>query len=185
MLNLRLESERLLFRPIRLTDTEQVHALNLIEEVNRYNTLVVPNSVEETEHMIGKWVNQGFDQPGHSFVFCIQDKQHHHFIGLFGVIRGKPAYRSAELWYKLHPSYWNNGYATEAVKQMLHLCFMDLKLHRVEAGCSVENTASSKVLTKCGFQLEGRTRKKLPVRGQWHDGFEYSILEEDYNTVIT
>lgn len=58
--------------------------------------------------------------------------------------------------------------------------FNDLKLHRIEAGCAVENIASSKVLEKVGMTKEGMKRKKLPIRGEWKDNYLYAILEEDF-----
>ena len=72
------------------------------------------------------------------------------------------------------------GYATEAVKRLLGFAFHDLKLHRVEAGCDVDNLASARVLEKAGLQREGRKRKVLPIRGDWKDNFIYGILEEDF-----
>ena len=65
--------------------------------------------------------------------------------------------------------------------RLLDFGFNDLKLHRIEAGCAVENIASIKTLEKAGFTKEGMKRKKLPIRGEWKDNFFYGILEEDYN----
>jgi len=50
----------------------------------------------------------------------------------------------------------------------------------VEAGCAVDNLASVKVLEKSGFTREGRSRKLLPIRGEWADNYFYSILEEEF-----
>jgi len=71
------------------------------------------------------------------------------------------------------------GLATEAVKTLLLYAFDQLKLHRVEAGCAVDNKGSVRVLEKSGMQLEGRKRKVLPIRGTWSDNFMYAILAED------
>jgi len=57
----------------------------------------------------------------------------------------------------------------------------ELQLHRIEAGCSVDNIASSKVLEKVGMTREGMKRKKLPIRGEWKDNYFYAILEDDFN----
>jgi len=54
-----------------------------------------------------------------------------------------------------------------------------LQLHRIEAGCAVENIGSIKVLEKVGMTREGRGRKVLPLKSVWSDNFEYSILETD------
>ena len=104
------------------------------------------------------------------------------FIGLIGINMGKTNYKHAEIWYKIHPAQWRKGYATEAVKVVLHFCFTMLNLHRITAGCATENTASVKVLEKSGFIREGHHKKVLPIRGQWVDNFEYAILEEDFFT---
>lgn len=54
-----------------------------------------------------------------------------------------------------------------------------LKLHRIQAGCAVENTGSIKVLEKAGMIREGRRRQVLPLKSGWSDNFEYAILETD------
>lgn len=48
----------------------------------------------------------------------------------------------AELGWVLHPDYAGHGYATEAVRELLRLCFDELGLRRVNAGCFAANTAS-------------------------------------------
>ena len=71
------------------------------------------------------------------------------------------------------------GYATEALKEILRFGFDQLNLHRIEAGCAVENVASIKVLEKAGMQREGRKRQVLPLKSGWSDNFEYAILAAD------
>lgn len=116
------------------------------------------------------------------YIFCIENNEEE-FIGLIAIIIGKPGYRSAEIWYKLQSKFWNQGYATEVVKRIVHFGFAELKLHRVEAGCAFNNIASIKVLEKAGLLREGLKRKALPIRGAWVDNYMYAILEEDYNIV--
>jgi hypothetical protein len=52
-------------------------------------------------------------------------------------------------------------------------------LHRIKAGCAVENIASIKVLEKVGMIREGRGRQLLPLKSSWSDNFQYAILETD------
>jgi RimJ/RimL family protein N-acetyltransferase len=55
------------------------------------------------------------------------------------------------------------GYGTE-VNRVLDFGFNDLNLHRIKAGCAVENIASIKVLEKVGMIREGRGRQLLPLK---------------------
>lgn len=64
--------------------------------------------------------------------------------------------------------------------KVLDFGFGVLKLHRIEAGCAVDNIASIKVLEKAGMTKEGMKRKKLPIRGKWKDNYFFAILEEDF-----
>jgi len=89
-----------------------------------------------------------------------------------------------EAMHQLHSipaDFWNKGYATEAVKAILRFGFHDLKLHRIDAGCAIENLGSIKVLEKVGMKREGHRRKILPLKKGWSDNYEYAILEEEYN----
>ena len=67
----------------------------------------------------------------------------------------------------------------ESLKAIISFGFETLKLHRIEAGCAVDNIGSFKVLEKAGMIREGRLRQVLPLKTGWSDNFEYSILETD------
>lgn len=126
-----------------------------------------------------EWIEIQKQQPPNRYTFKIECNNQ--FIGLIGLKNlGTPNYRTGEVWYKLHKDFWGSGYATEAVIRILEFCFTDLNLHRIEAGCAVENIGSIKVLEKASMTREGRKRKKLPIRGEWKDNYFYAILKEDF-----
>ena len=58
--------------------------------------------------------------------------------------------------------------------------FHTLKLHRIHAGCAVDNIGSIKVLEKAGMQREGRARQTLPLIDGWSDNYNYAILEVEF-----
>ncbi len=171
-------TKRLKLVEITLTDLNAVHELHSLPKVDEFNTLGIPSSIKETEKLLNSWIEAINTKT--LFVFKIVDNENDQFIGLFGVKMGKPNYWSSEVWYKLHPFSWNKGFATEALDAVLEFCFNDLKLHRIEAGCAIDNIASIKVLEKVGFKREGQKRKILPIREKWVDNYFYAILEEDY-----
>jgi len=84
-----------------------------------------------------------------------------------------------EIFYKLHPHYWGNGYATEITRKLIEIGFKEFKLHKIEAGTAVKNIKSIHVLEKVGMIREGIRRKILPIRGEWVDSYHYSINEDD------
>lgn len=161
-------------------DLTNIHDLHSLPETDRYNTLGIPDNIEQTQKLLNDWITSNTAYLREKYIFSIFQKETGTFVGLAGITLGKPGYRKAEIWYKLHVSFWNKGYATELVREFLRFGFEDLRLHRMEAGCAVDNAASVKVLEKCGFIREGRTRKLLPIRGEWSDNFGYAILNEDF-----
>ena len=60
-----------------------------------------------------------------------------------------------EIGYHVAKAYTGNGYATEAVKAVLEWAFSHPKVTAVEAETYPDNTASKRVLEKCGFALNG------------------------------
>ncbi len=174
-----INSASLRLRYIRYDDLDSIHHLHSLPETNKYNTLGIPEHIDVTKQILNQWLEAYSKNPVQSYMFVIEWKESNLFVGLAALNLGKPKYRSAEIWFKLLPEFWGKGFATEALKALIHFGFKDLNLHRIEAGCAVDNMASMKVLEKAGMQQEGRTRQKLPLPSGWSDNFEYAILAED------
>ncbi|WP_423998200.1 GNAT family N-acetyltransferase [Maribacter sp. IgM3_T14_3] len=179
MNKLEIQTDRLTLRLIVNTDVEVIHRLHCLPETDEFNTLGIPENVQETHEVITPWIEANNVPNIRNYTFAIQHKTNNEFIGLFGLRLGPKKYNRAEVWYKLHLDYWSKGYATESLKAVLNYGFDVLKLHRIEAGCAVDNIGSAKVMEKVGMKQEGRKRKILPLQSGWSDSFEYAILETD------
>jgi len=92
------------------------------------------------------------------------DREHHH----------------AELGYWLGASYWRNGYATEASREMLRYGFQELGLHRIFASHFGHNPASGRVLQKLGMRHEGCQREHIRKWDQFVDSELYGILRHEW-----
>ena len=68
----------------------------------------------------------------------------------------------AEIGYGIYEEYQNNGYATEAVKALIQWAFNAPQVIAIEAETESENTASIRVLEKCGFKLNGKIGEEGP-----------------------
>ena len=173
------QTQRLEIKELSLTDLEEIHQLHSLPETDEFNTLGIPASIQTTELLLIEWIGQQNAIPRTSYTFCIKLIEENKFIGLVALNLGKPHFKIAEVWYKIHPTYWRQGYATESLKKIIEFGFFNLELHRIEAGCAVENIASVKTLEKVGMVREGSKREVLPIRGKWVDNYFYSILEKD------
>ena len=57
----------------------------------------------------------------------------------------------------LHPDHLGHGYATEAVGEVLRVCFDELALRRVVAGCFAANVVSWRLMERIGMRREQHT----------------------------
>src|SRR4051812_9676624 len=119
-------------RKIEKCDLTNVHILHSLPQTDEFNTSGIPENLAETKLIFDQWmiaVNHG-----EKYIFCLETNDIE-FIGVVGMNIGKPKYRKAEIWYKIHPSFWGRGFATDAVKKLLKMGFEGMNLHRIEAGC--------------------------------------------------
>ncbi len=85
-----------------------------------------------------------------------------------------------ELGWRLHPDWHGQGLATEAMQRMIDFIFETLKARKLVAFCTVENTASWRLMERLGMQREGRMRDHSQLGGQWRDDFTYSVLQPEW-----
>ena len=175
-----IETVRLKMVPLTETDVEDIFKLHSEEEVARFNTIGIPENSEVTRKILEPLLPSAKEQEKVAFSWTIRLPETDTFIGEIGFSLAPARYKLATLHYSLLPMYWGNGYATEAVNALLKHCFLELDLHRIEAGCAIDNLASVRVLEKVGMQLEGRKRKVLPLKTGWSDNFEFAILRDEY-----
>ena len=79
------------------------------------------------------------------------------------------------LMYFLDPSYWGQGYATEAVRAFLKDCYGRFDLEEVIADLFHDNPASGRVLRKVGFEYTGRALGQSAAREKKEEVCEYSL----------
>jgi ribosomal-protein-alanine N-acetyltransferase len=139
-----LETKGLHIRELSSADLENIHQLHSLPETDEYNTLGIPDSLQTTEKILSEWLVLQRQTPRSSYIFCMDKKDSKEFVGLIALNLGKVNYKTAEVWFKTHKDHWRQGYTSEALRRILEFGFIDLKLHRIEAGCAVENIASTK-----------------------------------------
>jgi RimJ/RimL family protein N-acetyltransferase len=137
-------------------------------------------TINDAQNFVQKLIFWQREKPRVKFQLAIVLSEQNQLIGSCGVRMKQANSRQAELGYEIDPSYWGQGYATEAAQKMLVFGFRELKLHRIWATCLLENVASTRVLEKLGLQREGHLREHRWMKGRWWDSLVYSILEQEW-----
>ena len=92
----------------------------------------------------------------------------------------------AELGWVLDPGHTGAGYATEAVRELLDICFSGLGLRRVTATCFGSNEASWRLMERLGMRRElHAVTDALPRSGEWADTYRYALLATEWGTART
>ena len=141
-----LETNRLILRPFNENDVYDIYNnWASDDEVTKYLTWNTHKSIADTSFILNLWLEQ-YEKP-ERINFGIVIKETNELIGgidVVGYIDNIPV-----IGYVISRKYWNNGYTTEACLKVLEL-LKTLGFEKVRIDAAVENTASNKVIVKCG-----------------------------------
>jgi RimJ/RimL family protein N-acetyltransferase len=150
-----LATPRLLLRAFLPTDAAAVTREVSDPRVAHQTLLPHPYPVNAAEAFIGRCAEEW--EAGKAATWAITRRDDAAPIGAIAV-RMVPAHRTGDLGYWLAVSAWGQGFMTEAIDAVATTAFTALGLHRLEARLFPDNTASARVLEKCGFTREGTLR---------------------------
>lgn len=87
----------------------------------------------------------------------------------------------AELGWCFDPAAGGRGFATEAARALVDLCFGPLGLRRVYALCFADNEPSWRLMERLGMRREQHlVKESLHRSGEWLDGLGYALLAEEW-----
>ena len=115
----------------------------------------------------------GAQKPATTFAIVVDGAA----VGGVGIELGADVFRrSAEIGYWLGEPFWGRGIATEALRAMTEYAFAHFDICRLEAGVFEWNPASTRVLEKAGYMLEGRARLGVIKDGRTGDRLLYALV---------
>ena len=109
--------------------------------------------------------------------FAVALRSNGSFLGVIGLHRDANG-RAAELSYWVGKPFWNQGYATEAVKAVLRHGLAELGLDRVDAAHFTRNPASGRVMQNAGMLHEGFLKAHTEKWGKFEDLELYGATNE-------
>lgn len=178
---LRIEAERICLRDHQIGDLNAYHAWISDPEITQFLTWGAKTR-EESQARLAECLRENGKEDRTKYYFAVLLKDEGRIIGDAGFTvadRAKPG-GSADLGCFLLKPYWRNGYATEALQAMIRHCFTVLKLHQVTAGCDARNTASERLMKRCGMTRKAHPKKHQLQDSKWRDRLEYALAYEDW-----
>jgi [ribosomal protein S5]-alanine N-acetyltransferase len=164
-----VRTSRLVLRNFAPTDVDAVHAYASDPVVTRF-TSFGPNTLDQTRGFVESAAAGAKSTPRTDYTLAAELIDGGVLIGGCGLHNQN--HGQWELGYVLARSQWAKGYATELVQALAAFAFSQLGAAKVWAPVDAANAASSRVLEKSGFALEGLLRKD---RLRWPEGRDTKI----------
>ena len=176
-----LETERLILRKFELNDVEELFYNGYItDEIMAKNMSWSPcKNIEEQYNIIKKWIEQYENNDYYRWLIVL--KETGEFIGGIDVCNLYKKKDYGEVGYCIWSKYWNNGYATEALRRVIEYLLLECDFHLVEAHHAGFNPASGRVMEKAGMKKDGELRERRLDKetGVYTPQVYYSILKDE------
>jgi len=173
-----LETDRLILRPWSLDDLPSLEKLCSDPKVMEHFPSTLNRN--ETEDLLSRLIDS-YEQRGHTYFYCAR-KDTSAFIGFIGLAYqdyDSPCTPAVDIGWRLLPSAWGNGFASEGAKACLNFGFEKLKLEEIVAICTKSNTASARVMERIGMTKGGTFKHpKLNAHPELQTCLWYSISKK-------
>lgn len=151
---IRMETPRLVLRPWRETDLEDLYAYARVEGLGQMAGWLPHKDMEESREILARFIQ-------HKKTLALELKEHGKVIGSLGIEEpGKldPSFDSLlgrEIGYAMSRDYWGLGLMPEAVRAVIDYCFAVLGYDFLTCCHFTWNSQSRRVIEKCGFSFYG------------------------------
>lgn len=160
----RIVTERLVLRRARPDDLEAIHEVLSNPVAMRYWSSLPHESLEQTRDWLGSMIEY---EPGVREDFIVEHDGR--AIGKAG------CYRLPEIGYILHPDYWGQGFATEALTAVVAHIFAHHPVDGLRADIDPRNLASIRLLERLGFTESHRATRTWKIGEEWCDSVYYTL----------
>lgn len=166
----RLETERLILRPLEMSDSEDMFKMDSNPNVHKYLWQKPVEHIDEIKKVI-KMVQAQYKRNNIGrFATILKDTGE--FIGWTGIkfVDDHTENGNTNFYdygYRLNEKFWGKGYATEATKAWLDYAFKEMKVETMHAYTHSQNDASNHILRKCRFNFMEEYTAEDGVQWNW------------------
>lgn len=173
-----IDTKRFLLRKVELNDAEKIYKILSNEKVISNLNMNLHKNIEDTYKLLNDYF-AGLEN-NTKFPYAIIDKNTEDFIGVFLIKLDLYDEDCFEFTIYLGEEHWGKGIYTEVLLYMIDIAFQDIKTGNFRGFVMEKNQASSRVLEKCGFELE----KIFEVPGLEGKIISYLMTRENYEKKI-
>lgn len=174
-----ITTERLLIRPLSLSDLAGFHQYRSNPEVTRYQGFDVMTMDDAASFIEGN-SGKSFGNPGEWVQYAIADAGSNQLIGDCAIQLHAAHPGIVSIGITISPLEQRKGYAKEALRGILRFLFEEKQLHRVEEIVDAENTASIQLLRSLGFREEGHFIENIFFKGKWGSEYQFALLRREW-----
>jgi RimJ/RimL family protein N-acetyltransferase len=182
-----IRTERLLLRSLSKNDLDDVHSYQKRKDVVRYLLWEVRDHEESAEHLEKRIAMTQLSHDGDGLIYAVELPDpaggHGRVIGDLSVFLKSAEHGQLEIGWVFHPAVHGRGFATEAARAVLELCFDTLGAHRVFAQLDPRNEASARLCERLGMRQEALLRENEIFKGEWGDTAIYAILASEFEAI--
>lgn len=176
-----LGTDRLLLREIVMSDASTLLDMHGDAEAMKWFGVDPLTELSQAQALVDTFSAWRI-QPNPGTRWGIQLKGHEALIGNCGLFKWNRGWKSCSVGFALARSSWGKGVMHEALQGMLAWGFEQMQLNRVEAAVQPENEACLKLLTRLGFEQEGRLREAGFWLGEHRDLLQLSLLRAEFKS---
>jgi RimJ/RimL family protein N-acetyltransferase len=180
-----LETPRLILRQFTDADVDNLFNLNNDPEVMRYLTAGQPTPREQIRNEIIPFHRSVYDRLDRLGTWAAEAAGTGEFLGWFHFRPGPDGdVTNIDLGYRLRRPAWGQGFATEGSRALIDRGFTELGVGRVFGHTMALNSASRRVLEKCGLTLVGTIPYDgpYPIDGAELGQVEYALTKDEWET---
>lgn len=175
-----LNTERLLIRPYKAEDMQDVFEIYNNKEVCKYLLHHEWNNENVQEKFNKKLVNSSLTQNATISLAAVLDEK---------VIGDLSAWYTSmkdtlEIGYSFSSASGGKGYATEAVGSLITNLFNEYNVHRIQATLDARNSASEKLCERIGMRKEAHFIQDYWNKNEWTDSIVYGILDPESEKIM-
>lgn len=178
--SLPIQTERLILRPFKRCDVEDVAAYHTLPAAQRYGVRPsrylgdVADAVEVMRQQVS------LQRPGDVLALALERKGDQRLMGQVLLHWSDATAGQGEVRFLIHPAFSGQGYLTEALSKIFDLAFDEYRLHRIFVRSDGRSHHTIKLMQKLGLRLEAHYREHALFQGEWDEELHFAILDREW-----